>query len=176
MSSEPVSSFFLQLGGTLIGAFVGFGLIILWDRKKKKAERKERRNMIIDSLVAEMEENFEGLNNFQTPIWNVKNGQFTGRFGLTSISAFQSIVNGGDFIVLPNTLQEPIRTIYQNAELFNKFMNEIIGFSTFNLTGDQSSIATTELLRRLQERRSELQTSLPDTIKELRALKEESFT
>ena len=106
----------------------------------------------------------------------MKNGQFTGRFGLTSISAFQSIVNGGDFIVLPNTLQEPIRTIYQNAELFNKFMNEIIGFSTFNLTGDQSSIATTELLRRLQERRSELQTSLPDTIKELRALKEESFT
>jgi len=97
MSSEPISSFSLQLGGTLIGAFVGFGLVIFWDRKKKKAERKERRNMIIDSLVAEMEENLEGLNNFQTPAWNVKDGQFSGRFGLVSISAFQSIVNGGGF-------------------------------------------------------------------------------
>ena len=171
MSSEPVSSFFLQLGGTLIGAFVGFGLVIFWDRKKKKAEKKETRNMIIDSLVAEMKENLEGLNKFQMPVWNVENGQFTGDFGLVSISAFQSIVNGGDFIMLPNTLQKPIREIYQNTDLYNKFMNEIIGFSTFNLTDIQSSTATTELIRRLQERISELQTSLPDTIKELRDTK-----
>jgi len=172
MSSEPVSSFVLQLVGTLIGAFVGFGLVMCWDRKKKKIEKKETRNMIIDSLVTEMQENLDGLNNFQTPTWNVNNGQFNGRFGLVSISAFQSIVNGGDFIVLPDTLQSPIREIYQNCELFNKFMNEIIGFSTFNLTGNQASIATTELLRRLEERRSELQTSIPDTITELTSLRE----
>ena len=127
--------------------------------------------MFLDTSVADMQENLQGLNNSKMSVWNVKIGHFTGWFGLTSISAFQSIVICGDFIVLPHTLQEPIRTIYQNVELFNKFMNEIIGFSTFNLTGIQASTATTELIRRLRERISELQTSLPDTIKELRALK-----
>ena len=173
MSYEPASSFVLQLFGTLIGAFVGFGLVISWDRKKKKTERKETRNMIIDSLIEEMKENLKGVNDYQMPTWNVNNGQFIGKFGLASISAFQSIVNGGDFVMLPTTLQTDIREIYQHVELFNKFMNEIIGFSTFNLTSNQSSTATSELLRRLQEQKSELQTKLPDTINELKRIRVE---
>jgi len=172
MSSDPTSSFVLQLIGTLIGAFVGFGLIILWDRKKKKAERTETRNMMIDSLVKELQENLDGLNNFKMPIWNVNNGKFKGSFGLAGIYAFQSIVNGGNFVLLPIKLQEPIREIYQNSELYNVFMNEIIHFSSFHLIGNQADIEANELISRLQERVSGLQSSVPDTIRELKSLQE----
>jgi len=173
LSSEPVSSFTLQLLATLIGVFVGFGLVILLDRKKKKSEKEEKRNMIIDSLVEEMKKNFEGVNDYEMPTWDKNDVQFKGKFGLISISAFQSIVNGGDFVMLPTTLQTGIRVIYQHGELFNKFMNEIIGFSSIDLTSyPQGSIATTELIRRLREQKTELQTSLPNTIKELKLLKE----
>ena len=34
-------SFLIQLFATLIGAFVGFSLVILWDRRKKKQEIKD---------------------------------------------------------------------------------------------------------------------------------------
>ena len=169
MSAEPASSFVLQLVGTLIGAFVGFGLVIYWDRRKKKTERKETRNMMIDFLVAELQENLDGLNNFKMPTWNVSEGKFKGDFGLVSTPAFQSIVSGGHFLLLPITLQKPIREIYHNAELFNEFMKEIIRFSSFQLIGDQSSIESTELIRRLQERKSELQPSLTGIIPKLKS-------
>jgi len=42
MSFEPVS-FLSQLVGILIGAGVGFALVVRWDRNKKKTERKETR-------------------------------------------------------------------------------------------------------------------------------------
>jgi len=171
LASESTTLFILQLFGTFLGALFGFGLVITWDRRKKETERKETRNMIIDSLVAELKENLEGLNNFKMPVWNVVNGQFTGRFGLASISAFQSVISGGNFVMLPTTLQKTIIEIYQHAELFNKFMDNIIGFSTFNLTPAQASIATTEQVRRLQEQKSELQPSIPKTIKELKSLR-----
>ena len=170
MSSEPVSSFVLQLFGTLIGAFVGFGLVISWDRKKKKTERKETRNLMIDSLVAELQENLVGLKKYQMPTWDISEGKFKGEFGIASTYAFQSIVNGGDFLMLPTTLQKHIREIYQNSELFNKFMDQIIGFSSFQLKGDEPSIEVEELKKRLEERKSELQTSIPNTIKELKSL------
>jgi len=169
--SFELDSFSTQLLGTLIGAFVGFGLVILGDRWKKKKEKEETRNMIIDSLVAELDENRKGLDNFKMPVWNVVDGQFKGLFGLMSVYAFQSVISGGDFLVLPTPLQKGIRDIYQHSELFNKFMDDIIGFSTFNLTGEQASIATTEQTGRLQEQKSALQPKIPDAIKKLKSLK-----
>jgi len=174
MSSEPVSSFILQLFGTLIGAFVGFGLVISWDRKKKKTERKETRNLMIDSLVAELQENLKGLNNFKMPTWDKNDGKFYGRFDLVSTYAFQSIVSGGNFVLLPIKLQKPIRVIYQNSELYNTFMNDIIQFSSFNLNSyQQGSIVVTELKRRLQERKSELQSKIGDVITGLQTARNE---
>ena len=166
MSFEPVS-FGTQLLGTLIGAFVGFGLVIWWDRKKKKTETIVIRNLMIDSLVAELEENLEGLNNFEMPTWNKDDGKFKGRFGLVSTHAFQSIVNGGDFLVLPITMQKGIREIYQNCELFNKFMDDIIHYSSFKLANLKESSAVGELTNRLEERRKELQKAIPKAITEL---------
>jgi len=171
VSAEQLS-FTFSLLATLIGVFVGFGLIILLDRRKKKAERKETRNMMIDSLVAELQENLNGLNDFKMPVWNVSEGKFKGEFGLASVYAFQSIVSGGNFVLLPITLQKPIKEIYQNSELFNKFMDQIIGFSSFQLKGDEPSIETEELTRRLQERKSQLQTKIPKSIRDLKSLRE----
>ena len=171
MSFEPVS-FASQLVATLIGAGVAFALVVRWDRTKKKTEGKETENLIIDSLVAELKENLSGLNNFKMPTWDITKGKFNGNFGLVSAYAFQSIVNGGDFLVLPITLQKPVREIYQNTELFNKFMNEVIGFSSFQLNPNQASLEANELIRRLQDRKSALQTSIPDTITKLTSIQE----
>jgi len=112
MSFEPVS-FGTQLLGTLIAVVLGFGFVMWWDRKKKKTKEKETRNLIIDSIIAELEENLEGLNNYQLPTWDKNDGQFKGNFGLAATSAFQSIVNGGDFVMLPTTLQTGVSEIYQ---------------------------------------------------------------
>ena len=61
--------------------------------------------------------------------------------------------------------------IKQHAELFNKIMNEIIGFSSGGLPGNQLSVVTNELIRRLQEQKSQLQTKLPENITELKTLR-----
>jgi len=170
MSFEPVS-FGTQLLGTLIGVVFGFGFVMWWDRKKKKTEQQETRNLIIDSLVAELEENLNGLNNWKMPTWTKEDGKFQGDFGLASVYAFQSIVSGGDFLVLPTPLQKGIRDIYQHCELFNKFMDDIIHYSSLNIANLQDSKAVGELLRRLLERKTTLQASIPDSIKELKSLK-----
>ena len=171
MSSDPASSFFLQLFGTLIGAFVGFGLVMVWDRSKKKTERKETRNMIIYSLFAELQENFDGLNKFPMPTWSKEDGKFKGDFGLASVYAFQGIVNGGHFLVLPITIQKGIREIYQNCELFNKFMDDVIHYSSLNIANLQDSKATSELLGRLLERKTSLQVIIPESVSGLKSLK-----
>ena len=167
VSTDPVAS----LIGTLIGAFVGFGLVILWDRSKKKTERKETRNLIIDSLIEEMEQNLSGANEYQMPTWDKNEGQFRGEFGLTSTSAFQSIVNGGDFVMLPTTLQTGVNEIYQHAELFNKFMDDIIEVKTFELPDPDRSKLATESIGRLQEQKTSLQTKIPNIVTELKSLK-----
>jgi len=169
MSFEPVS-FASQLVGTLIGAGVGFGLVILGDRLKKKSERNDAIKLMIVSLVKELEENRDGLKKFRMPMWNNENGKFQGEFGLLSVFAFQSVVSGGNFVSLPSKLQKPIREIYQNSELYNVFMNDIIHFSSFHLTFDQASIEANELIRRLQERVNELRPSIDDIIKGLKTV------
>jgi len=164
-------SFSLQLIATMFGALFGFGLVMVWDRSKKKTEKDETRNLIIDSLVAELQENLEGLNNFEMPTWDKQDTKFKGRFGIASTHAFQSIVNGGDFLVLPITMQKGIREIYQNFELFNKFMDDIIHYSSFNISNLQHSEPVSELLGRLLDRKTTLQTILPDSITGLKSLK-----
>jgi len=81
------------------------------------------------------------------------------------------IVSGGNLGSLSIGLQKSIREIYQNSELFNKFMDDVIHYSTLNLAGNQDSIATTELINRLREQKTQLQTKLPETIKDLESLR-----
>jgi len=171
LASETFSSFPLHLIGTLFGAFVGFWLVINRDRNKKKKEKEETRNLIIDSLVAELQENLNRLNKFLMPSWSKDDGKFKGYFELAPVYAFQSIVNGGDFLVLPIKTQTGIREIYQNCELFNKFVDDIIQYSSFNLANTLDSMAKTELRRRLLERKTTLQATIPDSIKELKTLR-----
>ena len=171
MSFESIP-FASHLLGTLIGASVAFALVVRWDRSKKKTERKETKNMIIDSLVAELKENLNGLNKFLMPSWSKDDGKFKGYFELAPVYAFQSIVNGGDFLVLSIKMQTGLREIYQNCELYNKFMDDVIHYSSFNLANTQDSMATEELRRRLLERKATLQESIPDAIKELTSLQE----
>ncbi len=166
MSFEPVS-FGTQLLGTLIGAGVGFALVVRWDRSKKKTERKEAKKLMIDSLVKELEENLTGLNKFKMPVWNENYGKFKGEFGLASVYAFQSIVSGGNFGSLPIKIQKPLREIYQNSELYNTFMDDIIHYSSFKLANLKESSAVGELTNRLEERRKELQKAIPKAITEL---------
>jgi len=170
MSGEPVSSFTNELLGILVGAGVGFGLVIYRDWRKKKTERKDRKNLIIDSLVAEMQENLDLVNDLETPTWRVNDGKFRGKFELASDYAFQSIVNGGDFLVLEVIWQKSIREIYQSVELYNKFMDGIIEFTEFQT--NRASVESGELYNRLQYRIKELQKKLPDAIKGLKSLKE----
>jgi len=159
-----------SLLATLIGAGVGFGLVIAGDRWKKKSERNDAIKLMINSLVKELEENRDGLKKFRMPMWNNENGKFQGEFGLLSVFAFQSVVSGGNFVSLPSKLQKPVREIYQNSELYNIFMNDIIHFSSFHLTLNQASVEANELIRRLQERVNELRPSIDDIITGLKTV------
>ncbi len=50
-------------------------------------------------------------------------------------------------------------------------MDGIVGYSSFTQNALESSVETTELIRRLQEQKSALQPKIPDAIKKLKSLK-----
>lgn len=164
-------TFSIQLVATLIGAFVGFGLVIWWDRKKKKGEREETKNSMLNSIFQELTENQEGLNNMaqQMPSWNKTDGRFKGDFGLASTPAFESAVSAGDFLLLSNDLQKPVREVYHNFELYNEFMKEIMRFSSFHFQDEQASIEAYNLINRLQERINILRPVLSDLLPKLKS-------
>jgi len=170
MVDHIVISFSTQLLATLIGAFVGFGLVIWWDRKMRKQEIKNSKNSMINSIIQELKENQNGLKIFKMPSWDITEGRFKGNFGLASVPAFQSAVSGGDFLLLPTDIQKPVREIYHNFELYNEFMKDIIRFSSFNFEGEQASKESYNLTGRLQERVNELGSALSDVIPKLESL------
>ena len=165
--ANTLLSFSTQLFATLIGAFVGFGLVIFWDRRKKKQEIKNTKNSMINSITQELKENQNGLKIFKMPSWDINEGRFQGNFGLASIPAFQSAVSGGDFLLMPTEIQKPVREIYHNFELYNEFMKDIIRFSSFNYGREQASKEAYNLTGRLQERINELGPALSDVMPKL---------
>lgn len=166
---HEATSFVLQLFATLIGAGVGIGLVIWWDRRKKSTEKEETRKIVVESILEEINENHEGLKQFKMPVWNNTDGKFKGVFGLASDPAFQSTVSGGNFLLLPKQLQKDIRVIYHNFSLYNTFMTDIIGFSSHHLSGADASTQANELIRRLQERVNDLMPLLSDIIPKLKS-------
>ncbi len=96
---SDLGSFIVQLVATLIGAFVGFGLVIAWDRKKKQESIQETRTSVVNSIKQELEENRKGLEELanKMPSWHISEGRFKGNFGLASTPAYESAVGGGIF-------------------------------------------------------------------------------
>jgi len=167
--SDSWLSFIVQLVATLIGAFVGFGLVIVWDRKQKKKALQETRISVINSIKQELEENQKGLEFMikNMPSWSNTEGRFTGDFGLASTPAFESAVGGGDFLLLPKDLQQPVREIYHNFNLFNEFMTDIIRFSSFHFSPEHASKEANNLRNRIQERINILRPALNELLPKL---------
>lgn len=165
---EPVDVL-IQFGAVLAGVGLGLAGALWHDRRKKNEVLKETRNNILNSLILELKENREGLQNFRKKrvTWDGTRAQFRGDFGLASTPAFESTVAGGNFFLLPQELQASLRVIYHNFEVFNSFMHQIMEFSRLFQPGPSVGLHAEELIRRLNERDNELGPLLDDILPKL---------
>src|SRR5438445_8139560 len=98
----------IQLIATLIGAFVGFSFVMLWDRKKKRDDMEQTKVSMLDAIIVE-------LKTVQTEIltpsipkieWMSMQKYFSGKRTSVPTTAFQSAVNSGNFSLLSSLLQK----------------------------------------------------------------------
>ena len=166
---KTVAEMIIVFGATLAGAFIGFGLAILSDRRNRKGEITEKKVHMLNSLIQELKDLQTGLNDPIKPIqikWNSTDLQFEGNYSLASIPAFESSVNSGNFILLPTRLQAEISQTYLNIEHYNWHIEQVLRFRGANyfspafLTRDANTIAD-KVHEFLDKMRTEINHLLP---------------
>lgn len=138
----------IQLIATLIGALVGFDLVMLWDRKKKRDETNKIKNQTIDLIIDELDSLLIGFNTEKTAnhiTWNKDENQFKGRYDLAVIPVFESIVNTGNLVQLPPNLRTKLNVLYYNIKHYNDFIDQMLKFySTPIFSNNNTSIVERE--------------------------------
>lgn len=129
LMEDSVQEFLINLFGTLIGAGVGFGLAMLWDRKKDKEERDDLKKQTTEALLVEIKKTVEelGAEGFGAE-WVKETGRYRRKFAIIAKSAFESAVNSGNFSLLPSDIQSKLSRIYQLAEYSNSLALQIENF------------------------------------------------
>jgi len=160
MSAENLS-FVYQLTATLIGAGVGVLLAMLGAGKvekwKRENELKEIKINTLKSILDELKDNQKGLHVYENQLtWNMKETKFEGNWGEATLSAFESSVNGGNFLLIDLELQGPISTTYHAFQIWNDFMKQVIYFPTYNFPQEQIDKQAENLLYRLTITRDDL--------------------
>ena len=138
----------IQLIATFIGAFAGFSLAVLWDRKKKKDETNKIKNQTIDSIIDELNSLLIGFNTEKTAnqiIWNRDENQFKGRYDFAVIPVFEGIVNTGNLVLLPPNLRTELNVLYYNIKHYNDFIDQMLKFySTPIFSSNNTSVVERE--------------------------------
>jgi predicted PurR-regulated permease PerM len=174
-TDPTVKEILIQLLSTLIGALVGFVLAMALNRHEEKRQTRKTRDQVIDSIVEELSQTQNGLKNLSTNFdirWDKTEKRFIGTFGLASRSAFESVVNSGNFTLLSASLQTRVSETYQRIELFN---SDIMQIQTFYMTSvyqsESAEDEATNLVSRLNETIQKLQKDIGELIPKLQTAK-----
>src|SRR5579872_5743793 len=113
-SQGPLLDFMVQLAATLTGVLLGFYLAFLWDRKKKRDDIEETKNRTLDAIIEELTTIQKEILTIPLPKYEWMNNQqfFSGNRIEIPTTAFQSVVNSGNFSLLSSPLQRVLGWIY----------------------------------------------------------------
>lgn len=168
LTKDQLKGFIIQLIATLIGAFVGFGLVILWDRKKRKKETQQIINQTINSIVSELEATLGGIKATKVDVhWDETILHMVGNYGLAATSAFNSITHSGNFTLLPTDLQLELSELYQKIKLYNSFVFRIIEFPYINEFNSAKREAES-VLKSMYDKLKEIREGIEPVLKLLR--------
>lgn len=171
ITSDPWTDFWVQLGATIIGAFLGFWLAILWERKKNKSDLKEIRNNVIESILQEIQ-NFQTLLKGRIEVgWNESDKRFIGDKLFIDVPAYKSAINSGNFLLLPSKLQTKIGEIYVTINRTNTLFGQLDKFYTIPVfTSNYGKIEADRLSVRINTFCSLLLQKIDELIPDLKSL------
>ena len=117
--------------GAILGAYFGLRFARAWDRKKHQEEINRTKKETFDLIITELKAIQKGFNEFYSK-------DATGTIILEETSkptypdietfAFDSVVNSGNFSLIPNNLQIKISNVYMKIKHCNSFVEIIIDF------------------------------------------------
>jgi hypothetical protein len=131
--SSIIDDFIVHFVATILGATLGLGAAMWWDRRKKEEEIKHTRTHILDSLIEELKVVQEVLNDPANSVemkWDTSTQQFKGSYLTVSTPAYDSAVNSGNFSLLSESLQTKIADVYLLVRESNAINEQILRFYT----------------------------------------------
>lgn len=127
----PLFDLGTQLLISIIGAGAGayFGLVLArrWDRRKRQEEINQTEKDTINSLLDEMSNNNQKLKSPRDNIdnWTQVIGYEQYRVLSLSKTAFDSVVNSGNFSLLPKDMQTKVSKLYLSIEYCNSLAEKM---------------------------------------------------
>ena len=116
--------FTLQLLATLIGAFVGFGLAILWKWKANQRKLKEIKKKILDSIISEISQIKTEMKKEIKIGWNTDKHEFNGDYATISLTSFDNALYSGNLVQFPTNLQIKVSLLNDRIKLYDFFQKE----------------------------------------------------
>lgn len=161
----------VQLGATLVGALIGFGLALRYDRKKKKEDKQEAIKHIVESITEELQDitkitTEETVKFSELMQWNPTKRVLEGKTFSISTPAYDSALNSGNFLLLPTELQTRLSAVYNRIYECERSMTALKNFYstsayTTSNAGDIAINLHTNLLTHIDELKTEYAGFLP---------------
>ena len=131
--NNPLIEFGILLVATLIGTGVGFGLVMWWDRRKKKETTNETINRIINAMLAELKQmkaNYDLWPTKNQIKWIVSKRGFEGEIILQSFGTYDSAKHSGNLSLLPPDLQVDLDNVNNSILSSKQVVDQILTFNT----------------------------------------------
>lgn len=161
----------IQLIATLIGAFVGFSFVMLWDRRKRYDETKQIMRNILEAMIEELSDIKKGMNApeylSKKMNWRGKPEGFQGAYITITIPAFETAVNSGNFSLLKPCLQTKIMYCYNRITDLKTDMERMTSFYSTpiyltDLADFQAKVLTENFDKRTKSALDEIEKTLPE--------------
>ena len=122
----------IQLIATLIGAFVGFSFVMLWDRKKRREEIQQTKIRMLNAIIEELK-SFQKMveltsGNTVKLEWDSSTKDFIGTFISVTTPAFKSAVSSGNFSLLEPSFQTEIGSVYLTVDECKSYNDQALNF------------------------------------------------
>jgi hypothetical protein len=156
--------FMIHVVAAFVGAGLGLGAAMWWDRRKRHEEIKHSKDHMIDSLIEELKVIQNVVGNSVSPIemrWDTSSHQFTGSYLAMSTPAFDSAVNSGNFNLLSTALQTQLADLYLVIKECNSISEQILRFYTTPIyTHDLAEREANKLAKFLELKIAEMRDTL----------------
>ena len=132
-TNSNINEFVILLTATLIGVFVGFGLVLMLDRKKRDEENQATKKRILSAIVGELKQMEKGLDEWSTRNqihWDITDHGFKGDHLTLSFGSFEGAKNSGNLSFLPPEIQIDLDNVNNRIKIYSLRIEQILLFPT----------------------------------------------